>query len=85
MTLFVLPNRLDVTRLGVAATRKIGGAVRRNRAKRLIRDIFRRHKPLPPGLDIVVVARPELASTPLSILEAEYLSSLQRHRRRRAH
>ena len=37
MTLFVLANNLPVTRLGVAATRKLGGAVQRNRAKRLLR------------------------------------------------
>ncbi|PYI82448.1 MAG: ribonuclease P protein component [Verrucomicrobia bacterium] len=36
-TFFVLPNELDVGRLGIAATKKLGGAVQRNRAKRLIR------------------------------------------------
>src|SRR3989442_14439290 len=41
-TLFVLPNERAVGRLGIAATRKLGGAVQRNRAKRLIRGDFRR-------------------------------------------
>ena len=36
MTLFVLPTGSDRSRLGVAATRKIGGAVSRNRAKRRV-------------------------------------------------
>ena len=39
MTLFLLRNGSSVSRLGIAATRKLGGAVQRNRAKRLAREI----------------------------------------------
>ncbi len=45
MTVFFLPNTLQWSRFGVAATKKLGGAVQRNRAKRLARDVYRRHKP----------------------------------------
>ena len=46
------------TRMGVTASRKLGGAVRRNRVKRLVREAFRRHKLLfPTGLDIVFIAK----------------------------
>ena len=46
------------TRVGVTASRKLGGAVRRNRVKRLVREAFRRHKLLfPGGLDVVFVAK----------------------------
>ncbi len=77
MTLFVLANSMPVTRLGVAATRKLGNAVRRNRAKRLVREVFRRNKTV-PGFDVVVVPRPELLDAEFSSLEADYRTALRR-------
>ena len=76
-TLFTKPNGLSVGRLGIAATKRLGGAVVRNRAKRLIREVFRRND-IAPGFDIVVVPRRELLSTSLTTLEAEYRASLAR-------
>src|SRR5689334_17873447 len=80
-TLFRLPNGLDVGRLGIAATRKLGGAVTRNRAKRLVREVFRRNK-LAPGFDIVIVPRRELLDTSLVALESEFRHILERSARR---
>jgi ribonuclease P protein component len=55
-------NGLDCNRFGITAGKKVGNAVRRNRAKRIIRQAYRECEPLfPSGLDIVIVAR---ASTP---------------------
>ena len=46
-------------RLGVTVGRRVGGATRRNRVKRLVREVFRRNRELfPPDSDIVLVARP---------------------------
>jgi ribonuclease P protein component len=45
-------------RLGITVSKKIGGAVERNRVKRLVREAFRRHKAFfPHGLDVVFVAK----------------------------
>ncbi len=81
MTVFTLPNNTPVTRLGVAATRKLGGAVVRNRAKRLAREVFRRHK-LTSGLDVVVIPRREMLDAEFGSLEADYRSLLTRRIRR---
>ena len=56
---FALPQKTaSVTRLGITVSKKIGGAVQRNRVKRLVREAFRRHKLLfPPGIDLVFVAK----------------------------
>jgi ribonuclease P protein component len=44
--------------LGITASRRVGGAVERNRVKRVIREWFRRHRAkLPANLDVVVIAR----------------------------
>ncbi len=77
MTLFVLPNSLETARIGIAATRKLGDAVRRNRAKRIVRELFRGHKP-GGALDIVVVPRPEFFDAPRPALDADYCAMLDR-------
>jgi ribonuclease P protein component len=47
-------------RLGLSVSRKVGGAVERNRVKRLVREAFAAEaERLPADLDLVVVARPE--------------------------
>jgi ribonuclease P protein component len=82
-TLFVMRNALGRPRLGITVTRRVGGAVRRNRAKRLIREIFRRHKSELLDVDIVVNGRVALPDTEYRSLEAEFLSCTRSFRKGR--
>ncbi len=77
MTMFVRKSESGHARLGIAATRKIGGAVIRNRAKRLTRELFRSHKPT-AALDIVVVPRREFLDASYPSLEREFDALLER-------
>ncbi len=59
LIVYGLPNGLEHSRLGLSVSRKFGGAVDRNRVKRLLREAFRlSRKELPEGLDLIVIPRP---------------------------
>jgi len=67
------------TRLGVITSRKIGEAVVRNRARRLLREAFRLHQhDLTPALDLVLVARPSIAGKPFAAVEKDFLTTLRK-------
>jgi ribonuclease P protein component len=58
--------REGVTRLGVTVSRKVGGAVTRNRVKRRVREVFRRHpERLLAGHDLLVIAKPGAGDLPI--------------------
>ncbi len=77
MTMFTRDREAGSARLGIAATRKMGAAVERNRAKRLARELFRHHKP-EGAVDVVVVPRREMLAAPYDRLESEFRSLLTR-------
>jgi ribonuclease P protein component len=58
LIVYAAPNNLEHPRLGLSVSRKVGGAVVRNRWKRLLREAFRLSlTALPPGCDLVVIPR----------------------------
>jgi ribonuclease P protein component len=86
MTLLGRPNALERDRLGVVASRRIGGAVVRNRAKRRLREVFRRGlaagagRPADRTLDVVAIARRELVDAPFAAVEADFQNALRKLR-----
>ncbi len=70
-------DRMKV-RVGVAAGKAVGTAVRRNRAKRLLRAAMRPLIPcIPSGWDLVLIARPRLARSSLTDTRQALLTVLQ--------
>lgn len=78
------PERADIVGIGLTVTRKIGGAVIRNRARRRLREALRRILPGParPGHDYVVVARPAALTCPFPLLQQELVAAIEQMGRR---
>ena len=76
--LYGLKTDRSTARLGLTVSRKIGSAVRRNRVKRLLRELFRRHcaSLLRHAYDLVVNARRGIDAVPYQELEAVFCQAL---------
>jgi len=67
-------------RVGIIASRKVGGAVKRNYAKRIFRDIFRNNQELiPHNCDIIIVIRSHFNKVPFKELEMFFISTCKRY------
>jgi len=66
------------TRLGVVTSGKIGNAVIRSRARRLLRESFRLHQhELAQPLDLVLVARHSIVGRPFAAVEKDFLTTVR--------
>lgn len=81
-TLLVVVGRLRRDgrpgRVGLTVSKKVGGAVVRNRVRRRLKEIMRRHKEWLDARDLLVIARPEAAAATQVALQAELLDLVAR-------
>lgn len=78
---FFLRSDAGERRYGITATRKIGGAVVRNRCKRRLREILRKYElcpSYPDGFDLVLNVKPELAKADFNRLQESFARTMSR-------
>ena len=69
----------SASRLGVVTSGRIGGAVVRSRARRLLRETFRIHQhDLAAPVDLVIVARPSIVGKAFAAVEKDFLVALRK-------
>jgi ribonuclease P protein component len=80
MVLSVLKTESDAdTRVGLITSRRVGGAVVRNRVRRQMRELVRQSRPLlAHGFWVALIARSGAAGAPFAAIEAEWLRLARR-------
>lgn len=77
------PLAAPIRRFGVIASKRVGNAVVRNRAKRLFREVFRINQDaLPEACDVLIIARASFQRYNYQELEARYLKACRRYQSR---
>lgn len=79
LILFVNSNQIQGNRFGIVTSKRIGNAVVRNRAKRLIREVIRKNMTgLPQGYDLVIVARHNINGAAYEQIDREFLRLIRK-------
>ena len=75
LVLYARKNHSQSNRVGITVSKKLGGAVIRNRVRRRLREVYRLHEEqFAPGWDIVIVARSRCIKAEFAALTKAYLS-----------
>ena len=73
MVVYCRKSRLGHNRLGITVSVKLGCAVKRNRARRRLRELFRLAQPIMvQGYDVIIVARSRTVTAPHKKLKADF-------------
>ncbi len=76
----ILPNQLSFSRIGIITSKRVGCAVERNRARRIIREIFRTAIQSRYGTyDLLVIVRPAILQTRFIVVRDKFLSSMEEY------
>ena len=80
LTAYYLPNDLGQNRVGISVSKKIGNAVCRNRAKRIIRAAYQLNEDkFPIGFDLVFAVRPAINGLKTQDIEGFFTGRLLKH------
>ena len=79
VVVFYKKNQLDVTRTCFLASKKVGNSVKRNRARRLMRESYRFLKDsIPSGYDIIIIARNTISGRNFSEVDSSIRRAMRR-------
>jgi ribonuclease P protein component len=78
LTIIAAPATGPASRLGIVASRKLGGAVVRNRAKRLIREVFRTEPGPASPFDLVIIPKASATNAKAVTVASDYHTTLKR-------
>ena len=74
LVMYIKENGMEINRIGISVSRKVGNSVVRHRITRLVRESYRLHEAVfNSGLDIVIVARQSAASVGYEEIESALL------------
>ncbi len=81
LVMYIRENSLDINRIGISVSKKVGNSVVRHRVTRLIRESYRLHENIfNSGLDMVIIARPGAAAVGYQEVESALLHLGKLHR-----
>ena len=80
LIMYIMENGLDINRVGISVSKKVGNSVVRHHVTRLVRESYRLHENMfNSGLDMVIIARPSAAAAVYKEVESALLHLCRLH------